>query len=45
MSERPPDQNDDLKAFLIVLHRALRMICVHIEKRYEIGDHKEKRAA
>lgn len=42
---QPPAQDDELKAFLIVLHRALRMICRHIEKRYDIGEQKERKAA
>lgn len=33
------DRDDDLKAFLIVLRRALLMVCAWIEQRYGlIGD-------
>lgn len=44
MSEQRP-QDDDLKAFLIVLHRALKGIVIYIERKYDIGDGKGKRAA
>lgn len=43
--QQPPAQDDELRAFLLVLHRALRMICAHIEKRYDLGEHRDKRAA
>jgi hypothetical protein len=44
----PQKDDDELRAFLIVVHRSLRMITVFIEKKYQIGDEapeKRKRAA
>ena len=45
MSEQQP-QDDELKAFLIVLRQGLLVIVRYIEKRYDIGEaSKGKRAA
>lgn len=32
-----PKADDELKAFMLVLHRSLKMITNYIEKRYDIG--------
>jgi hypothetical protein len=44
----PNEQDEELKAFLLVVHRSLKMIVCFIEKKYQIGDEaqdKRKRAA
>ena len=42
---QPQPQDDDLKAFLIVLRQGLLLIVRHIEKRYDIGEARRDRAA
>ena len=37
------DQNDDLKAFLIILRQALLMIVRWIEHKYQLGAEKPER--
>lgn len=32
--KQPPEVNQELKCFLHVLYRALRMICAYLEKTY-----------
>ena len=33
---KPEDDPDEFRAFARVLHRALRMICAYLEKRYSL---------
>ena len=44
MSEQRP-QDDELKAFLIVLRQGLLVIVRYIEKRYDIGERRPDKAA
>ncbi len=36
--EVPPNRDDDLRLFLLVLRRALLMVVHYIEARYQLGE-------
>lgn len=42
--QQTPAQDDEMRAFLLVLRQGLLLIVRHIEKKYEIGDQKKKAA-
>lgn len=41
-SERMATNNKELKEFLIVLRRAMLVLCIWIEKRYQLGQTKDR---
>lgn len=43
--QQTPAQDDELRAFLLVLRQGLLVVVRYIEKRYDVGECKEKRAA